>query len=376
MKLSFLFLFMTLIFFSSCKTKGCTDSTALNYDDKAKKDDGSCILKEEVNNDSILPIDNTTEIKGYSLLEKLPGIWSGPVNSPTALGSFSEWIVDFRPISPSQISAKNELDSINDIFMSFFIVKYDNEYRLAFRNGGGFDGSVRNSYLILETVIETTNESIYKFVDPVAGENRVYTTVKFKQDSLIMHVFTNQFNTLATAVTHMKWNAKLKDISSTQNALNQFNYPKKEVTKDFSTTFDGHTDAVFYSASADPYPEEEQPYLGNSKINITITNPSTINTNNKILIIVTTQPLFTNSVYNANNLKYRSRYVFVDAKDSTNFNFNYMHPGTYYVNAIYDQNGDYEVSSGDYLNSNTDVSFTLLNKGTTNTDITIDFLIP
>ena len=29
--------------FTSCKKEGCTDSTATNYDDKAKKDDGSCI---------------------------------------------------------------------------------------------------------------------------------------------------------------------------------------------------------------------------------------------------------------------------------------------------------------------------------------------
>ncbi len=29
---------------SSCKKKGCTDSKATNYDSKAKKDDGSCVL--------------------------------------------------------------------------------------------------------------------------------------------------------------------------------------------------------------------------------------------------------------------------------------------------------------------------------------------
>lgn len=40
----FLFLLAACITvpFSSCKKKGCTDSTAINYDEKAKKDDGSC----------------------------------------------------------------------------------------------------------------------------------------------------------------------------------------------------------------------------------------------------------------------------------------------------------------------------------------------
>ena len=31
--------------FSSCKKKGCTDSTATNFNSKAKKDDGSCLYK-------------------------------------------------------------------------------------------------------------------------------------------------------------------------------------------------------------------------------------------------------------------------------------------------------------------------------------------
>jgi hypothetical protein len=85
-------------------------------------------------------IDNTV---GFGVLNKVKGIWDGPVNSTTGLGSYPEWIVDFRPISENQISAKNELDTLNDIFMSFFIVKYNNDYKVAFRNGGSFTGMER-----------------------------------------------------------------------------------------------------------------------------------------------------------------------------------------------------------------------------------------
>src|SRR4051812_37630257 len=83
-------------------------------------------------------INNT---KGYNILGKLGGIWNGPVTSTTPLGGYPEWIVDFRPISANQISAKNELDTLNDINMSFFVALYNNQYTICFRNGGSFNGN-------------------------------------------------------------------------------------------------------------------------------------------------------------------------------------------------------------------------------------------
>lgn len=323
-----------------------------------------------------LVIDNNTQIEGFGILARIPGIWNGPVVSPTPLGGFPEWIVDFRPISPGQVSAKNELDSTNDIFMSFFIVKHDCEFKMAFRNGGGFAGNIRTSYMILDSLKETANEAYYRFVDPISGGNRVYTEVVFKDDSLIMHTFTNQFNTLSEPVTHMKWSASLRDSTSKQNAVITHNYPQKYLTKDFSTTFDGLTDAVFYSMTTDPYPESEQPYLGVATININIVNPSSPDPSKKVLYIITTQPLFNGSVFLPANLKYRSRYVLENAYVSTSFDFNYMHPGTYYLNAVYDANGDLNFNSGDYMNSTFDVPFTLTSESTTSASVTVNFLIP
>jgi cytochrome c553 len=50
-KLLILFLTASLIF-NSCRKEGCTDSSAVNYDNKAKKDDGSCILAADCDNTS------------------------------------------------------------------------------------------------------------------------------------------------------------------------------------------------------------------------------------------------------------------------------------------------------------------------------------
>ncbi|MFH2095778.1 MAG: hypothetical protein ABIJ16_08740 [Bacteroidota bacterium] len=46
----------TLVFLSACKREGCTDPTALNYDEKAKKDDGSCTY--DVPDNTIIITDN------------------------------------------------------------------------------------------------------------------------------------------------------------------------------------------------------------------------------------------------------------------------------------------------------------------------------
>ena len=140
----------------------------------------SCSKKDDPNPTSgcgLEEISNSSNVRGFNILEKLSGIWNGPVYSPTPIGSYPEWIVDFRPISGSQVAAKNELDSINDIFMSFFVVKHDCEYKIAFRNGGSFAGHVRNSYMMIDSLSEDSSLSFYRFVDPVSGGNRVYSSL-------------------------------------------------------------------------------------------------------------------------------------------------------------------------------------------------------
>lgn len=48
--MKYIFLIFTIAVFFSCKHEGCTDSDALNYDSKAKEDDGSCEY------DTIIPL--------------------------------------------------------------------------------------------------------------------------------------------------------------------------------------------------------------------------------------------------------------------------------------------------------------------------------
>ncbi|HEY0029201.1 MAG TPA: hypothetical protein VGC65_00470 [Bacteroidia bacterium] len=320
-------------------------------------------------------IDAGTNVMGYGILSHLPGIWNGAVASTTALGGFPEWIVDFRPVSAAQVSAKNELDSINDILMGFFIVKHGGAYKVAFRNGGGFAGSQRIAYAVIDSVSETSNNYFYRFSDFRAGKNRVYTNVLFKDDSLIVHVYTNVYNTLSSPQTHMLWKAKLQDTTSAQAAKTAFSFPQKQMVKDFSSTFDALPEAIYYNSSTDPYNETAQPYLGKTTVNINFAAGFTPDPAKKVFLLITTQPLFSGFTYNPTQLKYRSRYVFLSSNDNS-FAFTYMHPGSYYLYTLYDANGDGSFSSGDWMSSNLTNTFTLAALGTQNVNTTIDFTIP
>ncbi len=334
----------------------------------------SCKEKKTSPPDTTPPITDTTNVMGYTILNKLPGIWNGPVTSSTMLGSYPEWVVDMRPISAAQISSKNELDSLNDILLSFFIVKHNKQYKMAFRNGGGFAGMKRISYAVIDSVNETGTQSYYRFSDFAAGYKRTFTEVVFKGDSFLLTSYTNKYGNLSAPVIHMSWRAGIQDRTAAQPAITKFSFPKKELVKDFSTTFDGRADAVFYDLASDPYSEPNQPYLGKTTVNFSFGGGLTPVATNKVILIITTQPLLTGFTPNLGNLKFRSRYVILNA-NQIKFDFVSMHPGSYYLFALYDKNGDGTFTSGDYFSSNNQ-AFTLAEKGTTSLNCSIDFAIP
>ncbi len=332
--------------------------------------------KKKTNNPNVPPpIDQNTEVIGYGLLAKLPGIWSGNVESSTSLGNFPDYTVDYRPVSAAQVSAKNELDSLNDLFMSFFITRHNSKYQLAFRNGGFFSGMQRISYLVIDSVSESANVSFYRFKDFVKGTNRTYADLTFRNDSLLMQVYTNKYNTSLVPVIHFRWFGGLKDKTSAQDAINHFSFPKKELAKDLPDAFNNKTESIFYSSAEDVYKETAQPYLGNTRVNVTYGSALSPDESKKVYLIVTTQPLFNGFVPNLGNLKYRSRYVVLKG-NTAGYNFNYMHPGSYYIYALYDTDGNMTFNSGDYISSNLNQNFSVAEKEQKTISVNIDFKIP
>ena len=97
-KKSIIALALSLPFIYSCKKEGCTDSTALNYSETAKKDNGSCITEHDIKSISsqnifvenfTLSFDNMTSMRLYS-----PNFnyQSGDMIIIETLNEYNEWI--------------------------------------------------------------------------------------------------------------------------------------------------------------------------------------------------------------------------------------------------------------------------------------------
>jgi len=305
---------------------------------------------------------------GYEFLQDIPGIWGGPVQSGTMLGDFADWQIDYRPVSASQVTAKSELDKQNDIFMGFFVGTYDGKNVLFFRNGGYFAGMQRVSYLRCDSVLLNSSSHYYRFSDVKAGPGRVRSEVIFRNDSMI-------FTTHVNNNFHFRYNAKNHDRAIADSVKQALQYPQSVSMTNLTGVFDNRSDAVFYSFTGDPYPESSQPHLGITNLSYAFDASVTPDPQKKVLVILTAKPLFDGLIFNAANLKYRSRYVILNA-DDPNYSFTYMHPGTYYINLLYDINGDMLVNAGDYVNFPFDKSFVLPVSGTVSPSVTINFQVP
>jgi hypothetical protein len=261
------------------------------------------------------------------------------------VGSFPTWKVDLRPISAGQISARNELDSANNIHLSFFVAEYEGKPTLCFRNGGFFSGMERITYLFLDSVAG----SYYRFIEPVTQGRRAYAEVYFPApDSLVLASYTNKMGTTERPVLHMRWTARRHDTTAAGPAIAHFGYPKQAPVRSLNRAFDGRTEAIYYSPiQGDPYPSSQQPYMGRLRASYTH-GGYTPDPNRFVLLFTTTQPLVEGMQYFPDRLRYITRYVRIPAQRGS-FVFEHIHPGSYYLYGLYDADGNGEPSSGDWF---------------------------
>lgn len=312
-------------------------------------------------------------VPGIEFMKKIQGMWHGPVSSSTTAGNFDNWYVDFRPVSAGQVAQYSLLDSNTVNNLSFFIVKYNGQLRVAMRTEGCFKNSCCVTYEVMDSIV--TSEGYYRFSDFVNGTKRAYTEFKFKDDEFVMNVYTNKFNKVYPLQLHTTWTAKLGSRDFVSEAVSQFNYPQPTMVKDFTNAFKNMKESIFFSFENDPYKSVDQPYVGNVTVNISIDKKLKTGKTDEICIILTTESFFDGINYKKENLKYISKYVFLPV-ETTTYTIKNVHPGKYYIYSYVDKNNDKKHLKGDYMSSNVTNSFTLSEKGNTDVNTIIDFVIP
>ncbi len=316
---------------------------------------------------------DSNNVMGFGILNRLPGLWNGPVFSSTPAGSFDNWYIDFRPVSASQVSQFSMLDSQTVNITSFFIVKYNNTLKVAMRTEGCFAQKCCVTYEVIDSVNEASG--YYRFVDFVSGKKRAYSEFIFTGDNMLMKVYTNKFNKEKMPQLHSQFEAKRADSTSSFDAIKKFNYPQPIMVKDFSDAFKNLKESIFFDLSNDPYNSSSQPYTGSVTVKIAVDSTLIIKNSDELCILLTTESLFQGIKYIPENMKFLSKYVYLPAGTKT-FTITNVHPGKYYLYSYNDINNDKHHLSGDYMSSDVNNTIIVSAEKNTETNTIIDFVIP
>jgi len=141
-------------------------------------------------------------VAGLSLMTRLAGLWVGPA-SMTPLGDFPVMFMDFRPVGDGFLFAQADMDASNTLRFGLSIETYDGVDVLAYRNGGYFQGVLRDSRTRLVEADEAAGR--YRFCSVTQGCGYIDATFRFTGPNDLV------FDTLVRGRQHVLWNAQRRE---------------------------------------------------------------------------------------------------------------------------------------------------------------------
>ncbi|MFT3714077.1 MAG: hypothetical protein QM817_40970 [Archangium sp.] len=134
-------------------------------------------------------------VEGIELLGKLSGLWSGPATL-TPLGDFPVMNFDLRPVDGQFVFGQTELDASNTLRFGFSIETVSGRDVLAYRNGGFFQGVLRDS----RTALVETDGGTWRFCSVPAGCSYIDARFTPTETTLVL-------DTKVRGMQHVLWNA-------------------------------------------------------------------------------------------------------------------------------------------------------------------------
>lgn len=313
--------------------------------------------------EEIHPIDINQ--KGFELLESMQGHWQG--KNKVLAWDWDWFAFDYRPISSSHVFGIHEGGSMGNLLTSFFISDYKGTRTIMARNGGVLSGIYRISYFVLDSVRNDPNGDYYRLVDAIGGAKVMYMELEFSGDSLNWSAYTSRLGENMVPTRHMAFQGVNTDRSLAQTAADQVGFPKNEPGLDLSNGFNmdylyiaegeqaplsasflaqGNENDVFTlgQESGDPFPITDHPHL--ALLEIEFEKSSQIN-DDRLMVYLSEKPLTDeNGFISAEAFNSILHFPELEA-DAEQFQFTYLHPGSYYLTVIADHNGDQLPGSGD-----------------------------
>jgi hypothetical protein len=87
----------------------------------------------------------TSRDDAIAFMDRIVGLWVGPVDSNTSAGDFPTMNMDVRAADGHVLFARVDLDADNSLRFAFTFEDVDGEPALVFRNGGEFQGLLRDT---------------------------------------------------------------------------------------------------------------------------------------------------------------------------------------------------------------------------------------
>jgi hypothetical protein len=141
-------------------------------------------------------------ISGLQLMTRLAGLWVGPARM-TPLGDFPIMYMDFRPVGPGFLFAQADLDVADNLRFGFSIETVNGTDVLAYRNGGLFQGVLRDSRTRL--VESDDAQGRYRFCSVPAGCGYIDATFTFSSPTDLV------FDSKVRGTQHVLWTAQRRE---------------------------------------------------------------------------------------------------------------------------------------------------------------------
>jgi hypothetical protein len=247
---------------------------------------------------------------GRLLVTQLSGLWSGPARQ-TVLGDFPLMNMDLRAVGDDAVFGRVDLDADNNLRFAFVVEDHGEGPELVYRNGGYFQGILRDSRARLISADPATGT--WRFCSIPQGCGYIDALFELDGDALIVDVDVR-------GQKHMVWDAaRLEERDAPVNLL---------------------------AAESAGAPDQAFPTLGEATLNLSWS--AGVTDGAQVLVGLSTEQCPLNPTSPCDT----SRWYVVDLDaglTEASAPIEQLHEGRYYLNAVLDLGGDGLPSVSDYV---------------------------